>query len=213
MVNSEILLVRAVHALEQAGLMESDWSVGGGTVLCQYFNHRISKDIDIFLENVQNLGALSPRINEAFESALDYDEMANYLSLTFSEGKIDFIAASSITGYSSSKQLFFGQEVFLDHPVEIVVKKIYFRGDRVLPRDLFDLAVVYESGYRNSLVEALRKMQDKVFLFEEAFRELSQRAGYKLYSEEFAESILLGGKGLILKEADICRELLHEVKK
>lgn len=87
------------------------------------------------------MGALSPRINEAFESALDYDEMANYLSLTFLEGKIDFIAASSITGYSSSKQLFFGQEVFLDHPVEIVAKKIYFRGDRVLPRDLFDLLV------------------------------------------------------------------------
>lgn len=44
-------------------------------------------------------------------------------------------------------------------------------------------------------------MQDKVFLFEEAFRELSQRTDYKLYSDEFADSILPGGKGLIKKTA------------
>ena len=49
------------------------------------------------------------------------------------------------------------------------------------------------------------KCRIKFFLFEEAFRELSQRTDYKLYSDEFADSILPGGKGLIKKLLDLTR--------
>ncbi len=39
------------------------------------YNHRLSKDIDIFLDDAQLLGGLSPCFNDKSENALEYDEI------------------------------------------------------------------------------------------------------------------------------------------
>ena len=88
---SQILLERASRILENTSMELADWEIGGGTVLAHYSQHRLSKDIDIFIDDVQKLSSISPRFNDAAEDALDYDEMTNYISLTFPEGKVDFI--------------------------------------------------------------------------------------------------------------------------
>jgi hypothetical protein len=39
------------------------WTMGGGTVLMLRFGHRVSRDIDLFLDP-QWLGVFSPRLND-----------------------------------------------------------------------------------------------------------------------------------------------------
>jgi len=61
-------------------------------------DHRISKDIDAFIDDPQYLSILSPRLSG--ETAWDCDaftEAAHYLKLVFPEGEIDFIAAAVVT--------------------------------------------------------------------------------------------------------------------
>lgn len=62
--NSKILLNRAIKILDYAGIDISSWAIGGGTVLAHYYNHRLSKDIDIFIDDMQLLNSLSPRFND-----------------------------------------------------------------------------------------------------------------------------------------------------
>lgn len=42
------LFSAAMQQIKQANLPSSMWTFGGGTVLMHKFNHRFSKDIDIF---------------------------------------------------------------------------------------------------------------------------------------------------------------------
>lgn len=163
--NSRILLSKAIQALEEAEITAEVWEVGGGTVLAHYFNHRLSKDIDIFLNDPQMLSVLSPRFNNVTEEALDYDEMTNYISLTYPEGKIDFIISPQITSQGVVQETFFGHQVNLESPIEIVIKKIFHRGDQVLPRDLFDLAAVYTLYNKELLKQELLKIEDAVTRF------------------------------------------------
>lgn len=207
MVNSEKLLNYALAILKEAGLTKGDWAIGGGTVLAQYFNHRNSKDIDVFISDIQKLNFLSPRFNSACENAADYEEMSNYISLSFPEGKVDFVAGAQITTFPAKIQNFLGKQVPLEDAVEIVCKKIYFRGNAVYPRDLFDLAIVYNSVRRNDLMNALHKIPDQFKVFADNFHKMSQN-NLLLYSTSNANSLLEGGKYLVAKEATVCEELI-----
>lgn len=69
------LFIKALKQLEQGGIAKGNWVFGGGTVLTHKFNHRESKDIDIFFDNPQFLNFVSPRVNDAVEASLaDYSE-------------------------------------------------------------------------------------------------------------------------------------------
>lgn len=207
MVNSEKLLNYALTILKEARLAKDDWAIGGGTVLAKYFNHRNSKDIDVFISDIQKLSSLSPRFNSACEDAADYEEMSNYISLSFPEGKVDFVAVAQITTFPAKIQSFFGKQVPLEDAVEIVCKKIYFRGNAVYPRDLFDLAIVYNSNRRNDLIDALHKIPVQFKVFADNFHEM-RKNNLVLYSTNNANSLLEGGENLVAKEADVCEELI-----
>ena len=59
------LLDRAVSGLERfrhTGQPVPDWVLGGGTALMINAGHRISKDIDIFINDAQYISFLSPRL-------------------------------------------------------------------------------------------------------------------------------------------------------
>ncbi|WP_090141849.1 nucleotidyl transferase AbiEii/AbiGii toxin family protein [Limnohabitans sp. DM1] len=47
---------------------EPFWTFGGGTVLMLRHQHRMSKDIDIFVPDPQYLGFVSPRLSDAAEN-------------------------------------------------------------------------------------------------------------------------------------------------
>jgi hypothetical protein len=44
-----------------------------------------------------------------------------------------------------------GRNILLETPIEIVAKKLWYRGDRATPRDLLDLAMVIDRHYREIL--------------------------------------------------------------
>jgi hypothetical protein len=94
----EKLFGYAVKRLTAANLPQNSWSFGGGTVLMLKYNHRYSKDIDIFFRDPQLLNAVSPRINDAAEdSILEYSEHTRFTKIQFAEGEVDFIVSPQIT--------------------------------------------------------------------------------------------------------------------
>lgn len=67
--NSSILLQHAIKILKEAPIKEHEWAICGGTVLAYFYRHRLSKDIDIFIQNLQLLSSVSPRFNEQAENS------------------------------------------------------------------------------------------------------------------------------------------------
>ena len=207
MENSEILLGYALQALRETNVTPSDWAVGGGTVLKTIFNHRESKDIDIFINDMQLLSELSPRFNNTTENALDYNEMANYISLTYPEGKVDFIVSGQITSYSPIERNFYGYNIMVEDPVEIVCKKIFYRGSEALPRDIFDLAIVYESDRKNDLLKSVNKIKTQFNKFVCKFNKLDTS---RLYSTIYQDMLLENGLKIKGKEFYICKKFIRK---
>lgn len=61
-----------------------------------YWRHRFSKDIDIFVSDAQLLNYFSPRMNGTLGDS-DYDEQMNFIKVWLPDGEIDFILARNIT--------------------------------------------------------------------------------------------------------------------
>ncbi len=85
----------------------------------------------------------SPRlVSENIWSCDAYDETAHYLKLVYPEGEIDFIVASKFTSIPLLAKSIDGDTVSIEHPVEIAIKKLHYRGPQLKVRDIFDIAVV-----------------------------------------------------------------------
>ena len=159
------------------------------------------------------MGALSPRFNEHSERALSYNEDSRCITLSFDEGKIDFVAATQITDFPAATQTIFGHKIAVDDPVEIVCKKIYFRGDRTYPRDLFDLAVLYESDRRSDLIASILRYPQKAKQFADKFKKDRTDSRILPYSTTYAGSLLTEGEKFIGKEFSICQKLIQELER
>lgn len=73
-IRTELLLEKAIKILEYANIDNSQWSMGGGTILMLNYHHRLSKDVDIFVSNTQYFNGLSPKLNDVAEDADFYQE-------------------------------------------------------------------------------------------------------------------------------------------
>jgi hypothetical protein len=159
----QFLLDKAVQGLERLRASNRpvpNWVLGGGTALMLQAAHRISKDIDAFIDDPQYLSFLSPRLGgEGIWACSRYDESPHHLKLVFPEGEIDFIVAAAITGLPTKPRSInlntIGQGlshvVEVEHPVEIALKKLRYRGGMLTVRDIFDVSVV-DTLFMNSFV-------------------------------------------------------------
>ena len=60
-------------------------------------NHRISDDVDLFVDSPGWLPYVSPRLNDLFENELSgYNEDNAHVKLRFAEGEIDFVVAAPL---------------------------------------------------------------------------------------------------------------------
>ena len=209
--NSKILLERAIKSLEEANINEKLWAVGGGTVISSVYGHRLSKDIDIFISEPQLLSGISPRFNPVTEEALDYEETNSFVSLTFPEGKIDFVNASQISGFKPEKKNFLDKVVYVEDPVEIVSKKLFFRGKYVLPRDLFDLAIVYDSERKEDLFGVMVKMKDKTEVFKKYFHTVIHSKDFVPYTVSNKDMLLETSRIVDGQEIELCKQFLNEL--
>ena len=136
------------------GLIGDDWTIGGGTMLYRRFGHRLSKDIDIFLTSPQMLPALSPRLNTMAEArSRSYVEQSNYVKLVFPAGEIDFIVAPHLLTPYATREDIEGRSVWVEHPAEILAKKVLYRASDFTARDLFDFAFLIETGDARPLLD------------------------------------------------------------
>lgn len=193
------LFSAAMQQIKQANLPSSMWTFGGGTVLMHKFNHRFSKDIDIFFSDRQLLGYISPRINDALEDrAIKYIEQDNFTKIYLKEGEIDFILSPRISNCKPVQAIIEGEKIFLDHHVEIIAKKIEHRANEFKARDVFDLAIVY-SQMKTTMLKNLDISKEKLIclknrvcdlhesnILENQLQEISRLpAGEKIKGTEF----------------------------
>lgn len=140
------LLARALDGFDRLsgdGTPVPRWALGGGTALMLHAWHRSSKDVDLFIDDPQYLGLLSPRLNDALATgATAYDEAAHYIKLHYADGEIDVIVSPALSRQQNTTIEFHGREVPVESPVEIALKKLWHRGAQLLARDIFDIAVV-----------------------------------------------------------------------
>ena len=207
--NSKILLQHAIKILKETPIKEHEWAIGGGTVLAYFYHDRLSKDIDIFIQDLQLLSSISPRFNEQAENAIDYDEMTNYISLTYPEGKVDFISGAQLSRFQPQKRFFAGQYVYLEDPVEIVTKKIFYRGDQAKIRDIFDLTIVAATRSQD-LIETLKQYPEKVSLFYKQFHKIVNEHNFLKKIPE-KNTILPYGKSYTRRIIPICKSLEEAV--
>ena len=107
------------------------------------YRHRLSKDIDIFVPDPQALNYVTPRLSQVAEDiAVHYEEANNFVKLFLPEGEIDFVASPNLTEKPYVDEEIFGRLVRVETASEIIAKKFYHRGHRLLARDMFDFAMV-----------------------------------------------------------------------
>jgi hypothetical protein len=168
--NWRLLLSRTVTALEQLerqGQAAPKWVLGGGTALMLHAKHRLSTDIDAFIDDPQYLGVMSPRVVEIW-NCRTWDETAHYLKLTYKEGEIDFIVSGPLSGLGTDTyeidltDLPAARKISIqvEHPAEIALKKMHYRPTMLKARDIFDIAVA-DSIDHAALVGNLNTISDK----------------------------------------------------
>lgn len=210
-IRTELLLEKAIKILEYANIDNSQWSMGGGTILMLNYHHRLSKDVDIFVSNTQYFNGLSPKLNDIAEDADFYQEGERFISLSYPEGKIDFVKAFQVSDYLPTLKHVFNQNIFVDDDIEIVTKKVFFRGASLHPRDLYDLATVYLGPRRSELVNALINIPEQLQEFHDALQRVGP--GFS-FSEDYGLDLVLDiPLGLNGREVDICIDLCNEVRK
>lgn len=195
----EILFRHALVLMDEArarGLPVDEWTFGGGTVLMRRHRHRFSKDVDIFVNDPQFLGYLTPRLSNAAESLTsDYVEADQYVKLRFPEGEIDFIASAPLTDAPADGEQLFGRAIQVEKSAEIVAKKVWHRGADFTARDIFDLAMVAEKepDALKSIQPILRERRAAVFTridgHCDALRESFEQLRVLEYRRTFAQCV------------------------
>jgi len=149
--NQSELFHIAVEILEDYDIIS--WSFGGGTALSSlYYQHRMSYDIDIFVEEYGEIQRLI-EFEEEIAHNLGIDN--NYIQssptgITFvlddeSHGlKLDFVYSPALTNDPFLKKEVFGvSNIKAQTPQEIIAKKLKFR-EKATIRDFVDYAIAEE---------------------------------------------------------------------
>lgn len=135
------------------------WSFGGGTAMMIQIDHRESHDVDLFLNDPQLLPYVEAAVAEmqfALGEATYNGDGSGHLKIAFDGiGEIDFIVTGHITDAPTNEQEIEGRPVALETVPEIIAKKVRYRGSRVQPRDIFDIAAAVEAGQHDDILAAL----------------------------------------------------------
>jgi len=210
----EKLLLKAYSCIDYATKTAGtnmEWSFGGGTAMMLEYHHRKSKDIDIFLRDAQHLSLFSPRLSDAAETiSTSYDEQSNYIKICSKEGEIDFVVAARISENSVRKIEILGREIFVESPVEVVVKKLLFRAADFQVRDIFDTACILQRE-PEILFNELDSFKSKLDVLERRVHDMEsvyQRKAKEMVIEPSSEFIALldNGHEMVLRFINDCQQ-------
>lgn len=136
---------RALTALDSLEGGAGPWTFGGGTALARILGHRISYDVDIFLDSSTALKKLAPNMNPVTKSLCDtWQWPGKYLKLIVRNmGEIDFLNAPSYVDNPTYQLSFGARSIAAERSAEIATKKLIYRASTYTARDTFDLAAIY----------------------------------------------------------------------
>lgn len=127
---------------------------GGGTALAiYYFQHRLSFDIDLFVTDAQIINYLSPKhwLEESkVFNAHSYVDLSNHIRVLYLKNniKVDVLVAQDFISnplIDDSKDLF-PQTIYVESIDDIIAKKIIYRRQDNLTRDIIDIAISITHG-------------------------------------------------------------------
>ncbi|MCM2477790.1 nucleotidyl transferase AbiEii/AbiGii toxin family protein [Rhizobium sp. CG5] len=143
------LTLQALDSVTEEGTAGPSWTFGGGTSLAIDIGHRVSYDVDAFLDSARIIQSLVPIRNLVTRTICwndetgkpDYRYPGHYLKLIVKgSGEIDFLGASPLIENATTLFEFEEREIVRELPSEVIAKKIYYRGSMFKARDVFDLA-------------------------------------------------------------------------
>jgi hypothetical protein len=136
---------KALIALDSLEGGPGPWTFGGGTALARILDHRISYDVDIFLDSSTVLKNLAPNMNPVTKSLCDtWQWPGKYLKLILRDvGEIDFLNAPSYTDNPTYQLRVGGRSIAAERSAEIATKKLVYRASTFTARDTFDLASIH----------------------------------------------------------------------
>lgn len=154
-----------IATLNSEALLLTDWTLGGGTALMLQIGHRTSYDVDIFFDDPRLFGYLKRAISEThftLQPTGAMDDGARFIKVSFGEfGEVDFIFSVQLLSKSKTQFNFEGKMILIDTCEEIILKKIFYRGGSIQPRDIFDIACVVEFIGFNEVLECIRQAGEK----------------------------------------------------
>ncbi len=127
--------------------------LGGGTSLTFFTDHRLSFDLDLFVgEPPPRPGHLQRLMASGLPRQLSDDVRypGNFVKLVWEDcGEIDLLAAAPLTPHAGIPVRVEGVDLCLEHPEEVVAKKLAYRAataSGVKGRDLYDIHVCLAAG-------------------------------------------------------------------
>lgn len=154
------------------------WTFGGDTAMMLQIDHRESHDVDLFLDDLQLLPYVEATVAEMqfqIGNPTYNGDGRGHLKIAFEEiGEIDFIVTGHMTTDYAVEHSILGRDVLLETIPEIIAKKIRFRGARIQPRDVFDIAAAIQSGHGAEIEAVLADNADDVVIASERLAGLSQ---------------------------------------
>lgn len=143
------------------GMPQESISFGGGTALAIYYlGHRKSFDIDLFLNDIQYLNYLNPRLwlddYDGFSN--EYIEQQSHIGFQTSDGiKIDILVRQNIgNNLLDDTNNIFSKAIHISSIEDIIANKIVYRKNDNKTRDIFDIVASLQK-YPNLLKNLLDK--------------------------------------------------------
>lgn len=189
------MTLESMDSVAQEGGSSPSWTFGGGTSLAIDLGHRVSYDIDAFVDSARLIQSLVP-VRNAVTRAIcwndetgraDYQYPGHYLKLIVrGVGEIDFLGAYPLLDDAVVPFDFEGRTISRERPAEVIAKKIYHRGSSFKARDVFDLAGTYLA-----LQDELSEITSSPFVTAEVFGRVRYRIEMRraAFEEEIFEEV------------------------
>ena len=192
----------------------TDWTFGGGTAMMIQIDHRESHDVDLFIDDPQILPYVEAAVAEmsfSLGEAIYNGDGRGHLKIAFEGiGEIDFIVTGHMTDTPTQSVELEGRTVALETIPEIISKKVRFRGSRIQPRDIFDIAAAEAAGFGDQIKAALAEIPDYV----EATRARLDQLSPAYVAQTNAQLMLRpSSKHLIATSFETTRRILMETLK
>jgi len=159
---------------------------GGGTALAiYYFEHRLSFDIDLFVEDIQYLDFIRPKLwideSNSFNPT-EYIDQHNHIGLSTSNDiKIDILAdPNSTEGFMDNTKAIFPFDIYVESIENILAKKITFRKKDNKARDIFDIATAIskDNFIIKNMIETHKVTLDDILILQDSLKNLNLKVCY-----------------------------------